>query len=165
MRCWSTYNCNEWAYGSTLTPLPQQTFPQIGESWLKSSVMEVRWEAVAPFKLHPASMIYIYEMLEQLQLSWMGIWLHSHTVTTTDISPDLGELTEFLSDSSVQTIPLHYGWGCRIFQTAFHIHVIHEQGVGAPSLVADGHMAAHSHRYHHRHFPRLGRPGWKPRDR
>jgi hypothetical protein len=25
--------------------------------------------------------------------------------------------------SSEQTIPLHYGWGCRTFQTASHIHV------------------------------------------
>jgi len=41
---------------------------------------------------------------------WMGIWLHTHTVsTTTDVSPDLGELAEILGDASVQTIPLRYG--------------------------------------------------------
>ena len=42
--------------------------------------------------------------------------------------PDLGELAEILvlGDVSVQTMPLHYGWGwgCSTFQTA-HIHVIH----------------------------------------
>jgi hypothetical protein len=32
----------------------------------------------------------------------MGIWQHSYTVTTTDISPDLGELAEILDDVSVE---------------------------------------------------------------
>jgi hypothetical protein len=46
-------------------------------------------EAVEPFKLHPMSMSYIYEVFEHLLRLWMGIWLHTHTVTTTDTSPDL----------------------------------------------------------------------------
>jgi hypothetical protein len=38
------------------------------------------------------------------------IWLHTHTFTTTDVSPDLGELVESIGeDSSVQTMPLQYG--------------------------------------------------------
>ena len=28
----------------------------------------------------------------------MGIWQHIHTITTTDVSPDLGELAEILDD-------------------------------------------------------------------
>jgi len=32
----------------------------------------------------------------------MGIWQHIHTVTTTDVSPDLGELAEFIDDVSVK---------------------------------------------------------------
>jgi hypothetical protein len=71
--------------------------PQICESWLKSYLMQVckpchyyaLVEAVEPFKLHPMSMSYIYEVLEYLLRLWMGIWLHTHTITTTDISPDL----------------------------------------------------------------------------
>ena len=68
-------------------------------------------EAVEPFKLHPTSMSYKYDVFEHLQLLWMGIWLHTQTVTTTDVSPDLGELAEILvlGDASVQTIPLRYG--------------------------------------------------------
>ena len=67
-------------------------------------------EAVEPFKMHPTSMSYLYEVFEHLQLLWMGIWLYTHTVsTTTDVSPDLGELAEILGDASVQTIPLRYG--------------------------------------------------------
>jgi hypothetical protein len=66
-------------------------------------------EAVEPFKLHPTSMSYLYEVFEHLQLLWVGIWMHTHTVTTTDVSPDLGELAEILGDASVQTIPLRYG--------------------------------------------------------
>ena len=32
----------------------------------------------------------------------MGIWQHTHTVTTTEVSPDLGEFTEILDDVSVK---------------------------------------------------------------
>jgi len=39
----------------------------------------------------------------------MGTWLYTHTITTTDVSPDLGELAEVLGDVSVQTMPMHYG--------------------------------------------------------
>ena len=66
-------------------------------------------EAVEPFTPHPKSMSYLYEVFEHLQLLWMGIWMHIHSVTTTDVSPDLGELAESLGDVSVQTIPLHNG--------------------------------------------------------
>jgi hypothetical protein len=37
----------------------------------------------------------------------------------------LGEFTEILDDVSVEMIPLRYRWGCRTFQTASHIYVIH----------------------------------------
>jgi hypothetical protein len=46
-------------------------------------------EAVEPFKLHPMSMVYLYEVFERLLRMWMGIWLHTHNITTTDASPDL----------------------------------------------------------------------------
>jgi hypothetical protein len=36
-------------------------------------------EAVEPFKLHPMSMPYIYEVVEHLLRLWMSIWLHIHT--------------------------------------------------------------------------------------
>ena len=66
-------------------------------------------EAVEPFKMHPTSMSYLYEVFEHLQLLGMGIWMHIHSVTTTDVSPDLGELAKSLGDVSVQTIPLRNG--------------------------------------------------------
>jgi hypothetical protein len=66
-------------------------------------------EAVEPFKLHPVSMAYLYEVFVHLLSLWMGIWLHTHTITTTDASPDLGKLAEILPDASVQTIPLCFG--------------------------------------------------------
>ena len=52
-------------------------------------------------------------MFEHLHLLWMGIWLHNHTVTT----------TESQAVGSVQIMELCYGWGCRIFQIASHIQV------------------------------------------
>ena len=96
----------------------------------------------------------------------MGIWQHIHTVTTTttDISPDLGEFSEIIDDVSVEMIPIRYCWGCRTFQTASQIHVIHILGVWTPYTVVDGHiMAAHSYRYHHRRIPRFGRVYWNHR--
>jgi hypothetical protein len=85
-------------------------------------------EALEPFKLHPTSMLYIYKMFEHLTQLWMSIWQHTHTVTTTEVSPDLGELAEIIDDVSVEMIPLRYCWGCRTFQTASHIYVIHILG-------------------------------------
>ncbi len=105
-------------------------------------------ESVEPFKLHRMSMTYRYKMFEHLLRLWMGIWLHTDTVTTTDASPDLGKLGEILPDASVQNMPLCFDWCCRTFQTASHVHVIHIWGVWAPSQVVDGHMASHSHHYH-----------------
>jgi hypothetical protein len=37
------------------------------------------------------------------------MWMHIHSVTTTDVSSDLGELAESLGDVGVQTIPLCNG--------------------------------------------------------
>ncbi len=167
MRCLTTFSGSGWACGFTLTLLPPQAFPQICESWLKFYLMQV-WkpyrytlvEAVEPFKLHPMSMAYIYANFEHLRRLWMGIWLHTHTITTTNVSPDLRELGEILLDASLQTMPLHFGWGCRTFQTASNIHAIQSWCVWAPSLVLDGHMASHSHCYHQRHFSRFGKLGW-----
>jgi len=68
----------------------------------------------------------VFDHLKQL---WMGIWQHTHTVTTAEVSPDLGEFTEIPNDVSVKMIPLCYHWGCRTFQTASHIYVIHILGV------------------------------------
>ena len=55
-------------------------------------------EAVEPFKLHPTSMSYLYEVFEHLQLLCIDIWMYTHSVTITYFSPDLGELAESLGD-------------------------------------------------------------------
>ncbi len=88
--------------------------------------------------------------------------LHTHTITTTDVSPDLWELGEILPNTSVQTMPLHFGWVCRTFQTTSHVRGIPTWGVWAPSQVVNGHMASYSHPYHHSCFPRFGKIGWNP---
>jgi len=87
----------------------------------------------------------------------------THTVTTTEVCPDLGEFNEIQDDVSVEMIPVRYRWGCRTFQTASHIHVIHILGVRTPETVVDGDMAAHSYHCHHRGIPRFGRVYWNPR--
>jgi hypothetical protein len=52
-------------------------------------------------------MSYIHKVFAHLKQLWMGIWQHTHTVTTTEDSPDLGELAGILDDVSVEMIPLH----------------------------------------------------------
>jgi hypothetical protein len=47
-------------------------------------------------------------MFEHLKIMWMGIWQHTHTITTTEVSPDLGEFAENLDDVNVKTIPIRY---------------------------------------------------------
>ncbi len=59
-------------------------------------------------------------------------------------------------------MPLRFDWGCRTMQTASLVHATHIWGVWAPSQVTDGHMASHSHHYHHRCFPRFVRVRWNP---
>jgi len=77
----------------------------------------------------------------------LGIWKLTHTVTTTDVFADTGELAEMQCDVSVETMPLRYGSSYRTFQTASHIHVIHMYGGFAPQIDMEVHMEAHSHRY------------------
>jgi hypothetical protein len=62
---------------------------------------------VEPFKLHPISISYIYKVFEHLKQLWIGIQQHTHTITTTDVSLDLGELVEIIDDVNVKMITLH----------------------------------------------------------
>ena len=65
-------------------------------------------QAIEHFKLHSISISCIYKVFEQLKQLWVGIWQHIHTVTSTEVSPDLGEFTEILDDVSVEMIPICY---------------------------------------------------------
>jgi hypothetical protein len=47
-------------------------------------------ETVEPFKLHPTSLSYKYEVFEHLQLLCIDIWLHTHSVIITDVALDMG---------------------------------------------------------------------------
>ncbi len=53
-------------------------------------------------------MSYIYKVFEHLKQLWMGKWQHTHTITTTEVTPDLGELAEIIDDVSVEMIPQRY---------------------------------------------------------
>ena len=43
-----------------------------------------------PFKLHPTSIWYIFNVYEHSFMWWMGIWMHSYMVTNTSVAPGLG---------------------------------------------------------------------------
>jgi hypothetical protein len=61
-------------------------------------------------------MSYIYKVFEHLKQLWMGIWQHTHTVTTTGVSPDLGKFAEILDNESVEMILLRYRGGVEPFK-------------------------------------------------
>ncbi len=66
--------------------------PSLGDARVQTIYHYAIVDDVEPFKLHPTFMSYLYEVFEYLQLLGMGIiWMHIHSVTTTDVSPDLGE--------------------------------------------------------------------------
>jgi hypothetical protein len=53
-------------------------------------------------------MSYMNTVFEHLKQLWMGIWQQTHTVTTTEVSPDLGKFSEIIYDVNVEMLPLHY---------------------------------------------------------
>jgi len=53
-------------------------------------------------------MSYIYKVFEHLKQLWMGICWQTHTVTITEVSPDLGDFAEIIDDVSVEMITLCY---------------------------------------------------------
>jgi hypothetical protein len=57
----------------------------LGDASLQTMTLRNGVEAVEPFELHPTFMSYKYEVFEHLQLLCLDIWLHTHSVTTTDV--------------------------------------------------------------------------------
>jgi hypothetical protein len=53
-------------------------------------------------------MSFIYKVFEHRKQLWMRIWRHIHSVTTSEVSPDLGEFAEILDDVNVEMIPIRY---------------------------------------------------------
>ena len=95
-------------------------------------------EAVEPFTLHIISMSYLYEVFEHLQLLCIDIWMHIHSVTTTEFFLDSGELAESLGDVGVQ--PYHFA----MFEAVepFKLHITSMSylsfGRGAPKSTTQG---------------------------
>ena len=81
-------------------------------------------------------------MFEHLKQLWVGIWQHIHTVTTTEVSPDLGELSEIMYDVNVEMI--HYAITeavepFKLHPTSMSYLCLHEHCTRAVVLKATGH--------------------------
>jgi hypothetical protein len=135
--CLRTFICCGWAYSCTLTPLPPQMFQRLvtmfrwNPRWCKCvNHGTIMVETVEPYKLHPISISYIAGVWAPSSVvDWhihMAAQAHHHHHRC---FKDSGELSEILGNVRVQTMPLHYGWGCITFQTASHIHILHIKGV------------------------------------
>ena len=112
-------------------------------------------EAVEYFILHPTSMSYMNKVFEHQKDFWRGIWQYTHTVTTTNNSPNLGELTEIKDDVNIVTMPLRYGWDCRTFQMGHPYHT-YIRYLSTFNWYA-GLYGSTRTRYHHRRIPQFGR--------
>ena len=44
-------------------------------------------EVVKPFKLHPTPIRYTYKVIGSLPMLWIGIRMHTYTITITNVSP------------------------------------------------------------------------------
>ena len=44
-------------------------------------------EVVEPFKLYPTPIRYTYKVIGSLSMLWMGIEMHTITLTITNVSP------------------------------------------------------------------------------
>jgi hypothetical protein len=102
IRCLSTFTCSWLVYGGTLTQKPPQTTEVSPDLWeltdilcdaiVKTMPLCYAW-GCRTYWTASHSYEYIYKVVEHLQILWIGIlWGHTHTVTTTYISPDLWEL-------------------------------------------------------------------------
>ena len=137
LRCLRIVSCGGWAYGCNLRPFPSsQLFLGLGNlaervgddvsAKMINDTTSLWLRLQKPFKLHPTSIWYIFNVYEHSFIWWMGIWMHwymehHHHKCSSRFGRSLGWN---LGDVSAQMIPLRYGWGCRTFQTASHIHLI-----------------------------------------
>ena len=77
------------------------------------------------------------------------IWMHPSTLAIANIDPQYCRVDWILRwrwrrANNYTTLN---DWGCKTFQTGSHFHVIHIQGVWAPSAVVDRHMNAPTHNW------------------
>ncbi len=48
-------------------------------------------EAANPQRLHPPTMAYICKVFEQLEMLWMGIWVHTYAVLHVQVGVNIRE--------------------------------------------------------------------------
>ncbi len=54
-------------------------------------------ETANPQRLYPTSILDVYKVFEQLEMLWMGIWVHPYTVTPIRVGMDLRDIGAWLS--------------------------------------------------------------------
>ena len=82
-KCLSSLRCCGWAYGYTLMPCYMCRWGWIiGKMGMADSVWccGVMVEAANPQRLHPNFILDVYKVFEQLEMPWVGIWVHPHAV-------------------------------------------------------------------------------------
>ena len=61
-------------------------------------------EAANPQRLHPTSILDVYKVFEQLEMLWMGIWVHPYTVTPVRVGVNFRKIGDVVvSWSRLQT--------------------------------------------------------------
>jgi hypothetical protein len=102
---------------------------EMGPQWQ----CDVMVEAARGPKLHPTSILGVYEVFEHIHILWLGLWIQPYCNTCSG-GVRLSQMTLWC-----------HGWGCKRSQTASNIHIGGIWSVWALSYTVNGHMGAPLH--------------------
>ena len=133
MRWLTTFICCGWGYGSIIMPLLPHLLTKIWDiSWKPDWPGHSKWSPCAlvevpnPQRMVPISNPYIYKVIDNLHMLWMGmgIWIHHHAITLVD-----QDFWSSLFAGAQQMKHVGICWGSKLTWNGSHIHSIHIQGV------------------------------------
>ena len=114
-------------------------------------------EALNPHGLVPPSPLNIWEVIDNLHMLWMGIWIHHHAVTNTFVGPDLVSRHNALVTAGQHMRLLCSGWGSKPTWIGSPIPSEHMRSDWQPSYAVDGDMDPSSCCYQHICWPRFNK--------
>jgi len=106
------------------------------DMWLWKVVIE----AVDPSTTHLTSLLYIYNVFDNLYMLWMCIWMCPHHVTAALFDRACGILSQIWASLSWYVMVKWGDWGYGPNPYSSHIHIIYIKGVWQSLYAVDVHM-------------------------
>ena len=131
-RCLTSFICCGCAYGCVPTTLWPPMPTKLVEFCHKSGqVSDDKWrwkaviEAVDPSTTHLTSLLYIYNVFDNLYMLWMCIWMCPHPVMAAHADQACGILPQIWASLRWYVMVKSDNWGCRSNHHSSHITVIY----------------------------------------